>query len=64
MIDPTSQEQTALKYAASMAGEYLESLPVTDLSAFTVEQYMTLIEVAVTGYLDELARLQADDIPF
>ena len=64
MIDPTPEEQAAMKHAAAMAGEYLESLPATDLTTFTVDQYLTLIEVTVTGYLDELVRLQADDIPF
>ena len=64
MIDSTPQEQAAMKQAAAMAGEYLESLPGTDLATFTVEQFMTLIEVVVTGYLNEMARLQIDDIPF
>jgi hypothetical protein len=64
MIDSTLQEQTAMKQAAVMAGEYLESLPGTDLANFTVEQFMTLIEVIITGYLDEMVKIQDDDIPF
>ena len=57
MIDPDDDEQAALEFASQMAGEYVESLGVTDLAAFTGEQWAALIECAVTGYQDKLAEV-------
>jgi hypothetical protein len=61
MIDPTTNERVALLHGAEMAGEYLDSLGVTDLAQLGVEQWHTLIEVAVTGFCDHLRALAGED---
>lgn len=57
MIDPTKNEIAAMEYASKMAGEVIEEHGQTDMAQMTVNQWMTLIEVIVTGYTDELRRL-------
>ncbi|OSM07618.1 hypothetical protein MAIT1_04400 [Magnetofaba australis IT-1] len=51
-----------------MVGEYVESIGKSDLRAFTLVEFLTLVEVAVTGYLDERARqdesAKLNDTPF
>ena len=68
MIDPTPREMAALRAAGPVAGEYIESLGKTDLSAFSVNEFLMLIQVIVTAYQDEKARMDAedawDDVPF
>jgi len=57
MIDPTKHEIAAMQAASPVAGEYIESIGKTDMAAFTVEEWMTLIEVIVTAYGDQLREL-------
>ncbi|MBF0341803.1 MAG: hypothetical protein HQL95_12710 [Magnetococcales bacterium] len=68
MVDPTERELAAMKASAPMAGEYIESLRKTDLTLFTVEEFMTLIQVIVGGYLKAKAQFDHDnswdDVPF
>ncbi len=68
MIDPTPHEQAAIKSAGQVSGEFIESLGKTDLMTWSVEEFLTLVEVIVTAYLDAKVRLDAkddlDDIPF
>ncbi len=68
MIDPTPREMEALRSAGPMAGEYIESLGKTDLAHYSVNEFLMLIQVIVTAYLDAKARMDADDtwddIPF
>ncbi|MBF0310620.1 MAG: hypothetical protein HQL56_13930 [Magnetococcales bacterium] len=68
MVDPTEREQAALRAAAPLAGEYIESLGKTDLTLFTVEEFLILIRVIVGGYLEAKASLDIndtwDDVPF
>jgi hypothetical protein len=68
MVDPTERELAAMKAAGPMAGEYIESLGKTDLALFTVEEFLALIQVIVTAYLQEKAKLDInntwDDVPF
>ena len=61
MIDPTPHERAALLRGEELAGEYLDSLGRTDLAQISVEEWHTLIEVAVTGYCDHLAVLVGQD---
>ena len=68
MIDPTPREVAAMRTAGPVAGEYIESLGKTDLTAFSVEEFLMLIQVIVTAYLDAKAGFDTndtwDDVPF
>lgn len=52
VVDPTQSEKQALLAAGKLGGEYLEYLKKTDLADLTAEEYDTLIEAVVTGYLE------------
>lgn len=56
MIDLDEHETAAIAAASPMAGEYLESIGKTDLATLTEAEWLTLLEVVVTAYQDELAR--------
>ena len=55
-------EEAAFNYASDMAGEYLSTLPNTDLSKFTPEQWRTLISVIALNFRQKSIELQT--IPF
>ena len=61
MIDPTPNERAAIAHGGAMAGEYLDSLGKADLALFSQEEWLTLMEVIVTGYCDHLRDLAARD---
>jgi len=61
MIDPSPNERAAIAHGGTMAGEYLESLGKTDLVRFSHAEWLTLLEVIVTGYCDHLRDLAARD---
>jgi len=61
MIDPTPNELAAIAHGGAMAGEYLESLGKTDLALLSHQEWLTLLEVIVTGYCDHLRDLAAQD---
>lgn len=63
MIDPTEQESAAMRAASPLAGEYIDSLDKTDLVQFTEEEWMTLIEVVVTAYVEALHELSPEPEP-
>ena len=46
-----------MEHASDMAGEYLESLPSTDLASFTPDAWQTLIEVICGAYVEKLSEL-------
>lgn len=54
MIDATDREIAALQAASPLAGEYLESIGKTDIGAMSLEEWMTFLEVVVTGFQDAL----------
>jgi hypothetical protein len=56
VVDPDEHETAAIAAASPAAGEYLESIGKTDLVALTGDEWLTLLEVVVTAYQDELAR--------
>ncbi len=56
MVDPDEHETAAIAAASPMAGEYLESIGKTDLAVLTEVEWLTLLDVIVTAYQDELAR--------
>jgi hypothetical protein len=56
MVDPDEHETGAIVAASPMAGEYLESIGKTDLATLSEAEWLTLLEVVVTAYQDELAR--------
>lgn len=56
MVDPDEHETAAIAAASPMAGEYLESIGKSDLAALSEAEWLTLLEVVVTAYQDELAR--------
>ena len=60
VADPDEHEIAAIEAASPMAGEYLESIGKTDLAVLTDAEWMTLLEVVVTAYQDELARRLAE----
>ena len=62
MIDPNEYEQAALQHAALVGGEYAESLGRTDLAQWSQQEWQTLIEVAVTAFIERLR--QIEPIPF
>ena len=74
MIDPTPNEQAAIRHGGSMGGEYLESIRLTDLASLSEPQWLTFVEAIVTGYCDRLRELAgqdqgrlartADEVPF
>ncbi len=68
MVDPTERELAAMRAAAPAAGEFIESLGKTDLTLFTVEEFLTLIQVIVGGYLTAKRQFDHDnswdDVPF
>lgn len=64
MIDPKKHEIAALCQASAAGGEYVESLGRTDLARFTEQEWMTLIDVAVTAFQDYLRTAYAEDPPF
>lgn len=57
VVDPDEHEIAAIAAASPMAGEYLESIGKTDLAMLTEGEWLTLLEVVITAYQDELARL-------
>lgn len=57
MIDKSEAEAAALERAVPVVGQYLESLPTTDFAAMSYEQFLTMIECAVTAYSDALLRV-------
>ncbi len=56
MVDPDEHEIAAIASASPMAGKYLESIGKTDLAVLTEAEWLTLLEVVITAYQDELAR--------
>ena len=56
VVDPDEHEIAAIAAASPMAGEYLESIGKTDLAVLTEAEWLTLLEVIITAYQDELAR--------
>jgi hypothetical protein len=56
MVDADEHETAAIAAASPMAGEYLESIGKTDLAMLTEAEWLTLLEVIITAYQDELAR--------
>lgn len=69
VIDPTADEQAAMAAAVPMAGEYVDSLGKTDLVDFSRKEFLTLIEVIVTAYVDRLRDLAEagrgpEEVPF
>lgn len=64
MIDPTPNEKQALLDSGKLAGEYLDYLKKTDIANLTPEEYDTLIEVIVTGYLESMQTLAAKQMGY
>jgi hypothetical protein len=56
MVDPDEHEIAAIAAASPMAGEYLDSIGKTDLAVLTEAEWLTLLEVIITAYQDELVR--------
>jgi hypothetical protein len=56
VVDPDEHETAAIAAASPLAGEYLESIGKTDLAVLTESEWLTLLEVIITAYQDELAR--------
>ena len=61
MIDPTPNEQAAFVRGGKIGGEYLDSIGKTDLETLQPEEWLTFIEVIVTGYCDSLRALAERD---
>lgn len=50
------------EYASDMAGEYLEELGKTDLTEFTREEWLELLNVIIKNY--ELKKIELTPCPF
>jgi Family of unknown function (DUF6511) len=61
MIDPTPNEKAAFVQCGETGGEYLDSIGKTDLERLSREEWLTFVEVLVTGYCDHLRALAARD---
>ena len=64
MIDPTTNEKKAMEISSERAGEYIEWLKKTDMETFTRKEWSDFIEVIVSGYLEGMANLADDEVPF
>ena len=56
MIDKSPEEEFAIENGSNMGGEYIESIKKTDLAEMSREEWLTLCEVIITGYQDQLMR--------
>lgn len=57
-IDPELKTYfESLDFAGQMAGEYLESINKTDLSALTSDEWRTFLDIIVKNQRDQLAEL-------
>ena len=63
MIDPTKSEREAMVHAGINGGEYLDSIKKTDLAKMSDDEWNTFVEAIVTGYIEEMQRLNAMDMP-
>ncbi len=61
MIDPTPNEQAAIRKGGMMGGEVLDSLGRTDLALLSETEWLTFVEAIVTGYCDHLRELAGRD---
>jgi hypothetical protein len=61
MIDPTPNEKAAFVRGGETGGEYLDSIGKTDLETLEPDEWLTFVEVIVTGYCDHLRELAARD---
>lgn len=59
MIDANEAEIAAMIAASERAGEFIESVPSTDMAAWTEEQWHQFIEVICTGYVESLGEQMA-----
>jgi hypothetical protein len=57
MIDPTQHELEAMIEASQAAGEFIESIGITDLAEWSGDDWTRLIEAVVTTYTDKLREL-------
>lgn len=64
MIDKTKHEEVALEAASDLAGEYIETLPTTDMAGWTHEQWSAFIEVVVGGFTDKMREQATYEAPF
>jgi len=60
MIDANEHERAAMVLASKRAGEFIESLGVTDMLKWSHEEWKQFIEVICTGYVDTLVDLRLD----
>lgn len=64
MIDPTDFEKTCMEKALRPLGEIVAEIgPNKAFADLSREQALTLIEVVVTAYMDELSK-GSEEIPF
>lgn len=64
-MDWTRHEELALERAEEMAGEFIESLPSTDMASWSADQFKTLIAVVVGAFSNRMAELaDSDEAPF
>lgn len=64
LIDKTKHEEAALDVASQRAGEYIESLPSSDMRSWTRRQWRDLLEVIVAGFTETMGELSSREAPF
>ena len=60
MIDPNPAEQRAMEAASDRAGEFIGTMPGTDMAQWSAEQWHAFIAVVCGGYVDSLLDQQID----
>lgn len=62
MIDKTRNEALAIEYASITAGEFMQEMISkgygSDIARWPREAWMTLMEVAVTGFVERMQELK------
>lgn len=51
MDDPTKREIEAMYDASESGGQYLDALGKTDMALFSEDEWMTLVDAIVSGYV-------------
>jgi hypothetical protein len=64
MEDMNEAEIKAMYAASTQAGQYLETLGKTDMATFTEDEWLSMIDAAVTGFCDAMRKSVAESAPF
>lgn len=63
MIDPSENEQAALRAAGQTGGRYIERLGKTEIATWSALEWTNFIDAIVTAYHEHLASVELEDLP-